>query len=165
MLAVQFGLEANRPVTILRPFAVYGPWEDESRLVPRAVLAALGGGELPLTGGARRDFVFVGDVIDAAVAAALADVPAGEIINVGTGRATSNDELVASLERATGAAVRVLPDSYERRAWDAGAWVADVSKADRALGWCPSHTLDEGLRTTFAWFRDRAESDDRAAVA
>lgn len=155
LLALQFAREADRPVTILRPFSIYGPWEDESRFVPRAVLAALDGAELPLAEGPRRDFLFVGDLVEATFRAASTDLPPGEILNVGSGQETSNEELVRSLARATGMRIAVRPGAFERRPWDTESWVADISKAERLLGWRPARSLEQGLRETFAWFGSR----------
>jgi len=165
MLALQFAYEANRPVTILRPFSVYGPWEDRSRLVPTAILAALAGAELPLVEWPRRDFVFVEDVVDAALRAAAADLPAGEVVNVGTGTDTSNAELVEALARAAGVTVRVLPAASQARPWDTDTWVADSSKAERLLGWRAAHSLEDGLAKTFEWFRRATAGESEPAYA
>jgi UDP-glucose 4-epimerase len=93
-----------------------------------------------------RDFVYVRDV----VAAALAAVDhGGGVLNVGTGVETSVNELFAACRRVTG---------YERdadyapaRAGDILRSVLDGSRAQAELGWAPERTLDEGLRETWAW--------------
>jgi len=153
MLVLQYALEAARSATILRPYSVYGPREDPARFVPRAVQAALDGQDLPLAVGPRRDFVYVDDVVDAMLLGASADLAPGEIVNVGTGVGTANEELVEALIRVTGAEVRVRPGAFEQRPWDTSSWVADPSKAARLLGWRPAHTLEQGLEKTFDWFR------------
>ncbi len=158
MLVLHYALEADRAATILRPFSVYGPREQPFRLVPSAICAALDGRELPLAVGPRRDFVYVGDVVEAMLLAATADLAAGEVVNIGTGRATANEEVVAALTRATGADVRVRRDDSRRRPWDTDLWVADPSKAERLLGWLPANTLELGLEKTFAWFRSERAS-------
>ena len=66
----QAALETGVPVSVLRLFHVYGPWESRHRLLPSAIRAALDGTPLPITSGAiARDWVFVADVVDAIVRA------------------------------------------------------------------------------------------------
>ncbi len=153
LLVLQQAKAGALPAVVLRVFSIYGPWEPEHRLVPSAIRAAFGGEILPLTGpGLRRDFVFVGDVCDACLLAASADGVVGEAINIGTGRQTSNEEAVGLVERVTGRAVRVAVGAFPARASDRGFWLADIGKAERLLGWRPSHSLREGIEETVRWF-------------
>ena len=79
LLALEHAYATGAPVTVLRPFAVYGPWERPPRFVPAIVTAALRGEPIPVTaGGAGRDYVFVGDVVDACLLAAVSPRPAGD---------------------------------------------------------------------------------------
>jgi len=157
MLVLAYAREAARPATILRPYAVYGPREWASRLVPRAIRAALDGVELPLAVGPRHDYVYVADVVEAVLVAASADLPPGEIVNVGSGRMTANEELVEVLARATEVEIHTRPGAFPPRPWDTDVWCADISKAERLLGWRPAHSLEAGLRETFEWFREHRE--------
>jgi UDP-glucose 4-epimerase len=147
--AAERGLRA----VLLRPFQVYGPLDHPGRLVPRALAAARDGTVLPLTGaGRRRDWVFVDDVVEAAVGAASAgELPA--VLNLGTGRQVSNEELVAEIERVTGRAVKVDAGAHPGREWDTGSWVCDPSLARRLLGWEAKVALDDGLGRCWEWLR------------
>ena len=141
--AARQGLRA----AVLRPFQVYGPLDHAERLVPRALHAARTGDVLPLTGpGLRRDWVYVADVVEACVRAALADdLPPGQVLNVGTGRQVANEELVDEVRRVTGRLVAVAPGAEPGREWDTTSWVCDPSLASRLLGWEAKVPLDEGL--------------------
>lgn len=108
------------------------------------------GEELPVAECARRDFVFV--VVDAALLAASADLRPGEILDAGTGRQSTNDELVSALARASGVDVRTRYGAFARRPRERPTWVADM-KIERLLGWRATHTLEAGLRKTYEWFR------------
>ena len=132
---------------VLRPFQVYGPLDHPHRLGTRARHAARTGDILPLTGpGRRRDWVFVGDVVEACVRAALADdLPSGQVLNLGTGRQVANEELVDEVRRVTGRPVAVAPGAEPGREWDTTSWVCDPSLALRLLGWEAKVPLDEGL--------------------
>jgi nucleoside-diphosphate-sugar epimerase len=149
----QFARAHQRPIVILRPFSVYGPWESPSRLIPTAIAAAFERQPLPLTPpGYRRDLVFVEDVVDACLLAAAHEVPPGEIVNVGTGLHWTNEEVVRQIERTCGCRIEMHPGAFPPRLSDTSEWVADVGKAERLLGWKARRSLHEGLRETVAWW-------------
>jgi nucleoside-diphosphate-sugar epimerase len=138
--------------TVLRAFQVYGPGDHPSRLVPVVLDAARTGGTVPLPAGvSRRDWVWVGDVVDVCVRAALADdLPPGAVVNVGTGVQTDVAELVAAAQRATGRPIATAPGAHPGRHWDTADWVCDPRVARELLGWEPSVPLEEGLARTWA---------------
>ncbi len=133
--------------TILRAFQVYGPADHPHRLVPTAIRAARTGEVLPLTApGMCRDWVYVGDVVEACVRAALADdLPAGQVLNIGTGRQVANEELVRAVERVSGRLILVAPGAHPGCPWDTSSWVCDPALAADLLGWEAKVTLDDGL--------------------
>ena len=72
-----------------------------------------------------------------------------EVFNIGTGRPVSVFELVETFERVNGVSVnrKVAP----RRAGDVVAVWADTSLANRELGWRAERSLDDTLRSAWAW--------------
>lgn len=98
-----------------------------------------------------RDFVFVGDVVSAYIAAR--DRGSGELINVGSGRELSVNELYTRLAELTG--TRATPVHAPARPGELHRIVVDPSKAARSLGWRASTDLDEGLKQTVASFSER----------
>jgi nucleoside-diphosphate-sugar epimerase len=138
--------------TVLRAFQVYGPGDHPGRLVPVVLAAARTGAAVPLPAAlSRRDWVWVGDVVDACLRAASSDaLPPGSVLNIGTGVQTSTEELVAIAERATGRPIATVPGAHPGRSWDTADWVADPSAARRLLGWAPTVDLAEGLARTWA---------------
>jgi nucleoside-diphosphate-sugar epimerase len=138
--------------TVLRAFQVYGPDDHPTRLVPVVLSAARTGATVPLPARvSRRDWVWVGDVVDACVRAAQdATLPPGTVLNIGTGVQTSTEELVAVAERVTGRPIATVPSAHPGRDWDTADWVADPSAARRLLGWEPTIDLAEGLARTWA---------------
>lgn len=147
---------AGRPVVIVRPFSVYGPWETPSRFVPRAILSALRGEEMPLTGpGHFHDYVHVDDVVDCILAAAHAPGVEGESFQLGTGVQWANEEVVEQVEKAVGRPLRVRAGAWPSSPSDATHWVADPTRSRERLGWIPRHDLASGLAHTAAWIRER----------
>lgn len=156
LLCRQRALSEGFPAVTLRIFSAYGPWESPGRLVPTAVRAALYGSELPLTKpGIRRDFVYVVDVVEAIFRAMTAEGVDGEIVNVGRGEETSNEDLVAILEEIVGRRIAVRSGAYPRQPSDVPHSRADLSKAARLLGWVPRTSLREGLVRTVEWWRNQ----------
>lgn len=139
-------LQSGIPATVVRPFSVYGPGERLPRFVPLVVAAAQRGEPIRLTRpGIARDFVYVDDVVAALLRAAAVPEAIGEVVNAGTGRQTTNEELVARLEALLGRRLDVRLGEHEARPWDTSSWVADTAKAERLLGWTAGYDLDAGL--------------------
>jgi UDP-glucose 4-epimerase len=93
-----------------------------------------------------RDYVYVGDVVAATVAAAE---HGGGVLNLGMGVETSVVELYDRIQRVAG--VEREPEFAEPRQGELQRSVLDASLAKRELGWEPQHSLDEGLAATWAW--------------
>jgi UDP-glucose 4-epimerase len=96
-------------------------------------------------GSQTRDFVFVGDVVEALLAAATA--PGGDVYNVGTGIATSVEELYRLCARTAG--VDLQPRFAPARPGDLERSVLDTSRVRSALGWQAGTTLADGLARTW----------------
>ncbi|HEU5371388.1 MAG TPA: NAD-dependent epimerase/dehydratase family protein [Gaiellaceae bacterium] len=99
-----------------------------------------------------RDFVYVGDVVDALLAAAGRG---GGPYNIGTGVATSVNELHAACRRVAG--VSEEPRHEAARLGDVVRSVLDPSRAERELGWRARVSLDDGLARTWAWTKEARE--------
>jgi len=133
----------------LRFANVYGP-RQEANLEGGVIaifldaMAAGKGTKIFGDGGQTRDFVYVGDVVRATVAAAG---HAGGVFNVGTGVETSVTELHAACRRVTG--YEREPDYEPARPGDVRRSVIDPSLAERELVWRPEHELEDGLRLTW----------------
>jgi UDP-glucose 4-epimerase len=99
----------------------------------------------------QRDFAYVGDI----VAALLATVGrSGGPYNIGTGIATSVNELHAACRRAAG--ISEEPAHREARLGDVIRSVIDPSLAGRELGWRAEVSLDDGIARTWAWTKEAA---------
>lgn len=152
-----YWLERRLPTTAVRIFNVYGPCQNpESRysLVIPATLERLLRGEAPLiegTGRQARDFVYIGDVVNALLAAWGRPRTYGEALNLGSGQATSISRLMAELSRLCGYKGR--PRFGPQRPGDPERTCADIAKTRLLLDWKPKVGLRDGLRRTVDWYR------------
>ena len=134
----------------LRIFNAYGPGQQvptsHPPVVPQFVKQALSGGSLVVFGDGTqtRDFVYIDDAVEAMVAAATASDVDRTIINVGSGRELSINQLITKVEQATGREVHPLHNEAE--SGGVSRLVADISLARRKLGFNPKTDIDKGLR-------------------
>jgi UDP-glucose 4-epimerase len=135
---------------------VYGPRQDsglEGGVVAIFLERMARGGETVIygDGGQSRDFVYVGDVVAALLAAAGRE---GGPYNVGTGEGTTVAQLHAACAAVAGSTAP--PRLEPARLGDVIRSVLDVSLAERELGWRAQVTLEDGLRRTWAWMQEHA---------
>jgi nucleoside-diphosphate-sugar epimerase len=158
LLVQHFARTRGLPAVVLRLFTVYGPWEAPKRFVPRVMMAAIDGLPVRITADPElaHDWIHVDDVVEACVRAVEADGVDGEIINVGTGRQSTNRQVVEAVERLIGRPLVREDKPFPPRPWDTGKWVADVSKANARLGFTAQADLETGLARTLEWFRAHA---------
>src|SRR4051812_2314447 len=100
-------------------------------------------------GSQTRDYVYVGDVVDAMLRAAAHD---GGVYNVGTGTETSVLELYDAIVRVTG--IEREAEHADARLGELQRSVLDPSAAARDLGWRAGTSLDDGLRKTWSWVQE-----------
>jgi len=105
-----------------------------------------------------RDFTHVSNAVYANLLAAAQDSPvAGEVFNIGAGQRTSVNDLASSLAKLVGVS-GINPDLKPERTGEVRDSVADISKAEQALGYTPITSLDEGLKSTAEWYRNNHQA-------
>ena len=135
----------------LRYGNVYGPRQDphgEAGVVAIFMKRLRAGGTPRIFGDGKqtRDYVYVGDVVAATLAAVERG---GGVLNIGTGVETSVLDLYARVQRAAG--IERDPGFASPRSGELQRSVLDPALAERELSWKPTHSLDEGLAETWAW--------------
>ncbi|MBA4148437.1 MAG: SDR family oxidoreductase [Verrucomicrobia bacterium] len=164
-----YGLE----VVGLRYFNVFGPRQDPhgayAAVIPRWIMNMCDN-ETPVINGdgsVSRDFCYVANVVQAnLLAASCSNSEAiGECFNIALQRRATLKELFDIIR------CNLLPDfphlselrpcHREFRLGDIPHSLADISKARFVLGYVPSHTLEEGMKTTVEWFKQRCPGGGR----
>ena len=146
---------------VLRYYNIFGPRQNLAShygaVIPLFIAAALRG-ERPIIygdGEQTRDFTFVTNVVEANLLAcsAPADAVAGTVVNIGSGVGTSIRALWERIADLVG--VDYAPVHEVVRAGDVRHSLAAIGRARDVLGYVPSVSLEEGLRQTVAYYRER----------
>jgi nucleoside-diphosphate-sugar epimerase len=156
-LCAQYQTHFKLPVTILRPFNIYGPGQSDNMLIPRIIQQLLTQKSITLKSSKpERDFIYVGDVVKAVVKVIEHNKPVG-VVNIASGTYYSVASVVNMLFKIHGKEVKV---SYkeERRKGEIDRTVGDISKAESLLNWHPSVSLQSGLKLTYDWYRNQLEA-------
>lgn len=145
-----FGL----PVTVLRPFNTFGPYQSARAIIPTIISQAIAGHGLRLGSlSPRRDFTFVSDTASGFVKAATVNAAVGETVQLGTGREVSVADLVDMVGSLLGRSLEIEHDPSRLRpaASEVDRLVSQPRRARELLGWSPRVALEEGLKQTIAW--------------
>lgn len=151
------------PTVGMRFFTVYGPRQRPDMAIRRLCEAATGGPRFLLRGDGTqvRDFTHVDDAVDAVARALTAERP-DPVLNIGGGEQASLLDVIRQLGMMTGAPVPL--ERHAVQIGDVRRTAGDTGKARASLGWQPTVTLHDGLRTELDWVRERREADVTASV-
>lgn len=148
-----YGLET----VTTRYFNVFGPRQDPGSPYSGVIslfIKALSEGTTPIIygdGEQTRDFTYVANVVDGVLRAAETPGVGGQVFNVATNSRISLNELLETLKKIFGS--NVEPIYREARQGDVRDSQADISKAEKMLGYKPTVGLEEGLRKTVEWYK------------
>ena len=152
----------GRPVVSLRLTNCYGPRlrirDARQTFLGIWIRSVLENKPFEVWGGEQlRDLTYVDDVTEAFLRAATAKACHGQIYNIGGSPPASLRELADLVVRLAGPpahyTIRAFP--ADRAQIDIGSYHADDAAFRAATGWAPQVTLEEGVRRTIAWYRER----------
>lgn len=146
------------PTICLRYFNVFGPNQDPnsqySAVIPKFINCFLKN-EKPTIyglGEQSRDFTFVDNVVEANILAANSSNGSGDVFNIACGDEISLNQLVGFLNEITDKNIKA--DYQKERPGDVLHSRADISKAEKVLGYKPKVEFKEGLVKTFNWYKN-----------
>jgi len=146
---VNFGL----PTVSLRYFTVYGPRQRPDMGFHKFLRSTLRGEPITVYGDGEqtRDFTFVGDAVNATIAAATRGVP-GRVYNIGGGSRVSVNQVFDMIGRVAGVRPHVTVDPVQkgdmRHTW------ADTSLARSDLAFVPAVALEDGIAAEYRWLKE-----------
>lgn len=137
-----YGRSFALPITISRPFNIYGPSQSADFFIPRMVAQVQNSPEINvLSLNARRDYVFVEDVAEALLCI-MKRGKSGEVYNIGSGRSFSCQEVIEELQRLAHTSKPVVAAIAGTELLHAQA---QIEKIRLETGWELRHSLREGL--------------------
>jgi nucleoside-diphosphate-sugar epimerase len=157
----QYGLET----AVLRYFNVYGPRQDPSSpysgVISIFMTRALQSEPAVIYGNGNqsRDFIYVQDVVRANLLAAAAKGVCGRAMNIGTGRSVSIKQLWETICALSDQNIK--PEYAPKRSGDIVASLAGIESAKTNLGFESEVSFEEGLESTFEWYRKNQRSEVR----
>lgn len=156
-LALSYYHAYGLPVTVLRPFNTYGPYQKsnmEGGVISIFTSRNLEGKMLDIFGDGNqtRDLLYVEDCADFIVRAALSDKADGEILNAGSGEDIGINDLAWLIAQSRD---RIRHVEHIHPQSEIPKLVCDYSRAKGLLGWVPKTPLSEGIKKTEDWLRNR----------
>ena len=154
-----YGLET----VALRFFNVFGPRQDPQSIyaavIPKFITALLRGTSPVIYGDGRqsRDFTYVANVVQANLLAMNTPGIAGRAFNIACGRQIEINRLLSSLQEISGRAIPAQHKSARRG--EVRHSLASIDLAKAQLGYRVQVEFEAGLRATWDWFRQKAESE------
>lgn len=142
-------------IAVLRLFSVYGPRQRPDLALQTFARCIHDGDPIPVLGrtDSYRDYTYVEDIV-AGIVAALASEQPWLLVNLGSGRPVTLEDMITHLEAAFGAkAERQLLPPHPGDLF--GTW-ADVTKAEETLGFRPQWTFERGVARFADWFTQEA---------
>jgi UDP-N-acetylglucosamine 4-epimerase len=175
VFAKAFGLQCIG----LRYFNVFGPRQDPNgayaAVVPRWIAALLEGRQIHINGDGEtsRDFSYITNVVQANILAATTENlgAVNQVFNIALGEMTSLNTLFDVIQSAVRKLDHSLPQQTpiyrDFRAGDVRHSLADIEKAQRLLGYSPTHPIRDGLALAIDWYRRKLqlEQEQVGAVA
>jgi GDP-D-mannose 3',5'-epimerase len=156
---------SNMEVGLLRLHNVYGPRSvlsrEKSQVIPSLIRKVINFPNEDFvvwgSGNQTRDFIFVGDVIDALLRLPLLGMNKG-VIQISSAKATSVAELAKMIVAVSG---KTIPINFDltKPEGDIGR-SGDYSKATKLLAWKPFTSMEEGLKITYAWALKQTSEDN-----
>lgn len=147
MLAKSYFSHAGLPAAICRLANVYGPGQSDDGVIPsmlKQMLAKASPLQLGNTS-AKRDFIYVDDVVSGLIAAAVTPAAAGQILDIGTGRSTSVADVATIVGRLLHFHGTIHSEQSRMRAQDISELIADSANMRQLCGWSAVIGLEEGL--------------------
>lgn len=155
-LTLSYHYGFNLPVVILRPFNVYGPFQKtnmEGGVVSIFINRKINNEKLKIFGDGTqtRDLLYVDDCADFIFKASEYNNCVGEIINAGTGKDISINDLALEI---VGDKTRIKHVPHHHPQSEIMKLVCDYSKAKKILNWEPQISLKEGISKLETWMKD-----------
>jgi len=142
----------NFPVTIIRLYLVYGPYQDINRVIPITILNAIKNKKFDCSNGLQlRDFTYIEDVIEAIIKTLKNRQSTGQIINIGQGKPVSIKRVINKICELLNSGKPQF-GKIDLRKDEIMKLYPNILKAKKILNWKPRISLENGLKKTIKFF-------------
>lgn len=145
------------PVCIIRFYLVYGPSQDNNRLIPFVINNSIKAKKFNCSPGNQyRDFMYIDDAINVIYKALISKKSAGHIFNVSSGKPIKIKNIIKKIVKKIGRGSPIL-SKMKIRIDEPYRLYPNISKAKKILNWRPKISLDSGLDKTILYFKKNAK--------
>jgi len=150
-----YSAQRGFPAVIVRLFNVVGPGETNPHILPEIMKQLKRGDRVLKLGNTtpKRDYIYVTDVARGFIAAATKPMPSGvgaiPVVNLGSGKSYSVDELVAFMSEVIGDPIKIETDPARVRKSDRPHLLADPTELRKYFGWNSETDIKASLRHTW----------------
>jgi len=132
-------------IIIIRPFNIYGSGQNENFLIPSIIQQARKGVIELKDPVPKRDFVYISDVIEGYIMSSKYEKKSYDVFNLGSGKSYSAQEIVGKVTALFNHPIKVNFTGKKRKN-EVIDTIADISKAEKLLGWVPRTMFDDGIK-------------------
>ena len=158
LLSSNFLLDLNKkynfPVTILRLYLIYGPYQDPNRVIPITILNSIFNKKFDCSDGRQsRDFLYIDDLVDGIIKILIKkDNLSGEIINLGSGKPTKIKKIIKNVVNLVGSGKPIFGKVRFRKD-EINKLYPNLNKAKKLINWAPKTDLNLGLKKTISFYK------------
>jgi nucleoside-diphosphate-sugar epimerase len=159
--AESFGCSYGLPVTIVRGFNIYGPRQSRRNVIPALLGQALTGSTIRVGYlDSIRDYTYVTDSVRAVAELAFDEKASGRVINVGSGKGYSVEDLINIIMELTGKQFEIVVDQARLRppSSEVRKLVASTAALTELIGWGTRIPMDTGLGLVMDWLREHPDN-------
>ncbi|MEC8339338.1 MAG: GDP-mannose 4,6-dehydratase, partial [Nanoarchaeota archaeon] len=143
----------NLNINVIRPFTIYGP-RGRPDMAPILFTKWISSGKKIKKfgdGTTQRDYTYIDDFVEGFISAL--DTPLGfEIFNLGNKTPVSLNKFIETIEDITNKKAKI--EHLPMQPGDVDKTYADISKAEKLLGYNPKTSIDEGLEKLWIWYKE-----------
>jgi NAD dependent epimerase/dehydratase len=160
LLALSFHRSYDLPVGVIRPFNIYGPRQSARAVIPSIIIQALLKRTVSLGSiFPTRDLTFVTDSASGFIAFAECEKTVGEVVNLGSSREISINELIEMVSRSLNKKIKVIKEKIRIRPEksEVERLFSDSIKAKALFGWNPKMDMEKGISRTISWIEKNVD--------
>ena len=141
------------PISIIRPYLIYGPNQDNNRVIPFVINNSIKDKNFDCSpGNQKRDFLYIDDFVQAVYKSLKSKRNNGELINIGSQKPIKIKNLILKITSI----VRKGNPNFSKiriRTDEPNDLFPDITKAKTILNWSPKVSLEKGLKKTISFYK------------